>query len=321
MTTTPTLPSAVTDALRPLVGPAPTATPVTDSPRVRVWRVAGGHAVLAVKVGTGTRVVDREAAALAALHAVDPAVEEPRYGVHATGSWLAMPWYQGATTEQHWASLRARGVERGIIRLQALGRAVELARVVADLYKNGWIHGDLHPAQCVHTPVGPRFVSYACAHGPHGAIPGDLLAAYPYTAGRVDCAAPEIASALVGRRRPVATRAADVYALAATIRLCWTGEPVVAVRRAYGGRPPTPAQRRQAIADGAPHSRVPRDLAWTALDDALAPALARAPLDRPTAAELHTRLADLHRAAARATHRRNTSTIDASATAPSGAPR
>ncbi|MFJ8746852.1 hypothetical protein ACIRL2_46865 [Embleya sp. NPDC127516] len=326
MTTTATLPPDVTNALRPRVGPAPTATLITDSSRVPVWRITGGDTVLAVKVGLGTRIVDREAAALEALHAVDLVRERPWHGEHSTGSWLATPWYQGATTEQHWASLRVRGAERGIMRLRALGWAVELAGAVADLHAKRWIHADLHPAQCIHTPAGARLIDYASAHGPLGAIPADLLAAYPYTTCRVDCAAPEIASAVLARRRPTATRAADVYALAATLRMSWTGEPAVAVRKGYGGRPPTPAQRRQAIADGAPLSRVPSPLAWPALEQILTPALSIDPLDRPTAAQLHTRLADLHRAATRAAHRSTpsattTDTGDAVATSPTQAER
>ncbi|MFE3196802.1 hypothetical protein [Embleya sp. NPDC059237] len=313
------LPADVIHALRPVVGPTPTTTPVVDSSRAPLWRIAGGQAILAVKIGIG-RAVDREAAALSALHAVGLVPQRPHYGRHDAGTWLALPWYQGATTEQHWAPLRTRGPERAIMRLRALERAVELARAVADLHAEGWVHGDLHPAHCVHTPTGARLLDYARAHGPRGTIAHDLLTAHPYTPGHVDCTAPE-AAATITRRQPAPTRAADVYSLAASLRLCWTGEPAVAVRRGYGGRPPTPEQHRRAIANGAPLSRVPRDLAWTALDDILTPALSRTPLDRPTAAELHAQLADLHRAAARAAHRQaDTTTRTALApTSPTGA--
>ncbi|MFE2865017.1 phosphotransferase [Embleya sp. NPDC059259] len=301
-TTAVELPPGVLHALRAVVGPTPTATRITaPAARIPVWRIAGGHTILALKCGFG-RDVDREATVLDALHAVDLVPERPLRGSHTVGTWFATPWYQGATTDQHWAPLRERAPERQITRVRALERAVELAAAVAAVHAKGWTHGDLHPAHCIHTPTGVRLIDYACARGPRGAIPDNLVTPRPN--GRIDCAAPEIATMMVNRRRPVATPAADVYALAASLRLCWTGEPAVAVRRGYGGRPLSPEQRWKAIADGAPLSRVPGDLAWTALDDILTPALSRAPMDRPTATELHTQLADLHRAAARVAHRR-----------------
>ncbi|MFI1577620.1 hypothetical protein [Embleya sp. NPDC020630] len=301
MIASPVLPPGILKALRDRVGSTPTATLITlPAARISLWRIAGQHTILAVKVGFG-RDVDREAAILDALYVVDQVPERPLRGVHPVGTWFAMPWHQGATTDQHWAPLRQRGPERQITRVRALERAVELAAAVTALHTTGWAHGDIHPAHCIHTHAGARLIDYACARGPRGAIADNLMTPRPNT--RIDCAAPEIATRMVDRRRPVATPAADVYSLAASLRLCWTGEPAVTVRRGYGGRPASPEQRWAAIADGAPLSRVPSDLAWTALDAVLAPALSRAPIDRPTAAELHTQLADLYRTSARAAHR------------------
>lgn len=130
------------------------ATPLADSHRRRVWRLAAGARPVLVKqfrVGSGRHAArerwkarigrapaDREWRALAALHAAGLPVPEPLgLGTGPDGDrLLALAWIDGVPCE---AALRAAAPPARRALLVALGRQV------ARLHAAGWVHGDLHP--------------------------------------------------------------------------------------------------------------------------------------------------------------------------------
>jgi serine/threonine protein kinase len=249
-----------------------------------VWKASGPGGAAAIKLGTGeaAEVTAREASVLDRL---------PGYGVTVGridgGVWYVTRWEEGQSTWQQFKSVRTG---RDDARSEALAGAVQVARAVAELHGLGWIHGDLQPAHAIHTEGGVRLIDFAWAR---------QLGETPWTAFRgtmVHLTAPELAAEITAGGQPVLTTfASDVYALAASLWTCVTGDwPLDYAAAGIDRKSTGPVALLEAIGERA----VPLvgTEVWPELQQVLKDVLLSDAKDRPPAAELADRLTTLHEA-------------------------
>ncbi|MEU3098495.1 hypothetical protein ABZ690_28010 [Streptomyces sp. NPDC006967] len=239
-----------------------------------VWKAAGPEGTVAVKIGydNGVAATLREATTMVSMGVAE---YEAISGSYDGGSWLVTPWFTGPST---WAVFTpAREGTSG--REAALRGGADLCRSVADLHASGWIHADLQPSHGIHTPAGVRLIDFAWSwHEGEEPVSG-------FSGGIVHLMAPELAAAVARGDGPVTpTRASDTYALAGVLWTCASGGwPLDYKAAGIDRKAAGPDGVRDAIATG----RLPfAPAVWPELQDALRPALAAVPEDRPTAGEL-----------------------------------
>ncbi|MFJ5551208.1 hypothetical protein [Streptomyces sp. NPDC093225] len=276
MSTEPPIPTAATVAVAAQCGSGLTLTAVTDRRGSVVWKAVGRRGAAALKVGRGPGypITAREAAALRALK-VDYL---PGGGVTADAAWLLTAWLSGPTTYELFAPVRASSGAAGLE--QARTAAVEVCAAVAELHAAGWVHADLQPSHALHTATGVKLIDLAWAWR-CGWDQGE-----DFNGGLTHLLAPELAAAVLTGDKPVkVTPAADVYALAATLRTCTTGTwPLDYEAAGIDPKACTPHQLREHIATGTIPMAASRP--WPDLQEALQAVLLAGPAARPTSEEL-----------------------------------
>lgn len=192
--------------------------------------------------------IAREAAVLAELErpgASRPATS-PRPAPWPGGNWLAAIWIEGtglwnalSPAREPGAGTRSGRAEAGVAGdVRALLQAVTgtLAEALAALHAAGWAYADVQPTNIRVTQGGSgRLIDYALACGP------ELGAGRtPYRGALTHTTSPELAARLLDTEPDThvqAEPADDVWALAATVLWCWTGQPVTAYRDPDVARP------------------------------------------------------------------------------------
>ncbi|MFI9787253.1 hypothetical protein ACIHEI_27675 [Kitasatospora sp. NPDC051984] len=274
-------------AAEALCGPV-TLTAVSDRRGSAVWKATGPDGAASIKFGTGevAEVIVREASVIDQLPGCTVAVGR----IDGGGIWFVTRWEHGPSTWQQYKAVRA-GRPDG--RPVALTSAVELARAVAGLHAMGWIHGDLQPAHAIHTANGVRMIDFAWSR---------QLGETPWIAFRgamVHLTAPELAAGITAGRQPVLTTfPSDVYALAATLWTCATGDwPLDYEAAGIDRKAAGPAALLKAIGERA----VPlvSTEVWPELQHVLRPVLLGDATARPTATELADQLGTLNEPARR----------------------
>ncbi|MFB7945410.1 hypothetical protein ACFC6L_10850 [Kitasatospora phosalacinea] len=268
-------------AAEALCGPV-ALTEISDRRGSAVWKASGPAGAASIKLGTGeaAEVTAREASVLDRLPGYEVAI-----GRFDGGVWYVTRWEEGPSTWHQFRSVRAG---RDAIRSEALASAVRVARAVADLHGLGWIHGDLQPAHAIHTASGVRLIDFAWAR---------QLGETPWTAFRgtmVHLTAPELAAEITAGGQPVLTTfMSDVYALAASLWTCATGDwPLDYEAAGIDRQSIGPAALLGAIGERA----VPLadTEVWPELQHVLKHVLLGDAKDRPLATELADQLAALH---------------------------
>ncbi|MFJ2607445.1 protein kinase [Streptomyces sp. NPDC087425] len=274
---TPELPVMVLDALTPT-----TRRLVVDRRGSAVWDVESHRGRFAVKVGRPIEATAqwsaqpwtalapaREAAVLCRLGREDIA-----YGDWKHGTWNIQPWHEGPDLHELWEPCRRQDASVRPSARVALG----CVEALADLHARGWAHGDVQPAHFVVGPERTCLIDLALARG--GPVPEEYD--FPFRGCLVHYEAPEIARSVLDTGEAEPTRAADVYALGASLLISATGRRAVE----YPDDAPRPVQR-EAVANGRRRPvKVPGELG--ALVDAM---LSHAPEDRPTLDEVARALA------------------------------
>ncbi|MFB7946615.1 hypothetical protein ACFC6L_17075 [Kitasatospora phosalacinea] len=272
--------AAALKAAEDLCGPVVPAE-VSDRRGSTVWKASGPDGAAAIKLGTGeaAEVTAREASVLDRLPGYQVGV-----GRISEGVWYVTRWEEGPSTWQQFKPVRAGQHDA---RPEALASAVQ---AVADLHGLGWIHGDLQPAHAVHTAGGVRLIDFAWSR---------QLGETPWTAFRgtmVHLTAPELAAEITAGGQPVLTTfVSDVYALAASLWTCVTGDWPLDYEAAGIDRKSTgPVALLEAIGERA----VPLvgTEVWPELQQVLKDVLLAEAEDRPLATELADQLAALHEA-------------------------
>lgn len=266
------IPASVLDALNPTE-----KRPVVDRRGSTVWDVEAERGRYAVKLGYPiTATSEWEAQEWTALApAREGAVlqqigtEEITYGEWDQGTWNAQPWREGISLYELWEPHRSRKATSD----PDLGDALSCAETLAALHAKGWVHGDIQPAHFIVGPTGTFLIDLALAQG------GEIPASYDfhYRGCLVHYESPEISRSVLGSGTAIPARAADVYALGATLFISATGFRHVAY--------PDDATRkvqRQAIVDG-PHRPVNVPGVLGKLIETM---LSPEPNDRPTSAEV-----------------------------------
>ncbi|WP_424643021.1 hypothetical protein [Embleya sp. AB8] len=141
-------------------------------------------------------------------------------GRHLLGAWRSL------AASDNWSPDTTRAV---------LADAAACARALADLHRAGVRHGDLRPERLV-CGLGGRAAAMIVgwASGAFTRRSASGLVAPAYTGGCPLYAAPEVGRALVEGRVPERSEAADVWALAESIRVALGGRPL---RIGSGERP------------------------------------------------------------------------------------
>lgn len=158
---------------------------------------------------------------------------------------------------------------------------MDLCKAVAELHAADWVHADLQPGHAIHARHGVAVIDCSWAWHPARLAPSRL-----FRGGMPHLLAPELAASVEAGVRPVApSKAAEVYALAASLWRSITGDWPLD----YGAAGLDPAgmpagQVRQAIGRSCLPLRPAS--AWPAMQNLLATALGPAPDGRPTAGEL-----------------------------------
>ncbi|MFI1521625.1 protein kinase domain-containing protein [Kitasatospora cineracea] len=270
-------------AAEALCGPV-ALTEISDRRGSAVWKASGPAGAASIKLGTGeaAEVTAREASVLDRLPGYEVAVGRIDGGV-----WYVTRWEEGPSTWHQFRSVRAG---RDATRSEALASAVQAAQAVADLHGLGWIHGDLQPAHAIHTPNGVRLIDFAWAR---------QLGETPWTSFRgtmVHLTAPELAAEITAGGQPVLTTfRSDVYALAAALWTCVTGDwPLDYEAAGIDRQSIGPAALLEAIGE----RTVPLagTEVWPELQQVLKPVLLGDAKDRPLATELADQLTALHEA-------------------------
>ncbi|MEU2298306.1 hypothetical protein ABZ584_13020 [Streptomyces antibioticus] len=249
---------------------------ISDRRGSAVWKATGPRRSVAVKVGTGpegTVITAREAAA---LHAMG------RGGTLANGrgrhrAWMVTPWYDGPSTWEILAGVRAGGGDRAMARRHVAA----VCDAVAELHTAGWVHGDLQPGHAIHTPLGVTLIDCSWAWHPSSLLPSHL-----FRGGMPHLLAPELAAAVEAGALPVTTsRSAEVYTLAASLWWAITGDWPLDYEAVHLDPTGVKAgELREVIGSGRLPLRPP--LAWPAVLGVLADALSPDPGRRPTAEAL-----------------------------------
>ncbi|AWK10021.1 hypothetical protein DDQ41_15210 [Streptomyces spongiicola] len=265
-------------AAEALCGPV-VLEPVTDRRGSAVWRAVGPNGAVAVKAGEGdgALVTAREGEVADRLGLLGT------HGVSDGVAWLVTPWFDGPSTREVFAPVRAGDSDRAAVR----AAAVDLCRAVADLHARGWVHADLQPEHAIHTKDGVRLIDLSWAWRP-GFEPSEM-----FRGGIPHLLAPELAAAVVAGVRPAApSPAAEVYTLAGVLWTCITGRwPLDYERAGLLPRELGAAGVREAIATGG--IPLDADRPWPELQQLLEGALLAPAGERPTAAELAGQISDV----------------------------
>lgn len=246
-----------------------------------VWKGVGPAASVALKVGQddGAPITSREIKVAERMPGHSPLIAS---GSTRTTSWLITPWYDGPST---WGVFHTvRTTHQGT--REARDAAVDLCLAVADLHRQGWVHGDLQPEHAIHTKTGIQLIDCTWASSPA------LTPSETFQGGLPHLLAPELASEIEAGRRPVkVTPNAETYTLAATLWRSATGTwPFDYVAAANAEGPITGPRARQLIAVG----QLPPALAphWPALLSVLRTTMAAPAEGRPSAHDLALLITD-----------------------------
>lgn len=194
-------------------------------------------------------------------------------GTTDAGTWHVQDWHEGRRLDEALTPDSPYEVVR-----ESVFRA---AATLAALHEAGWAHGDLQPDHVILTPPGRPdvLIDLALAQPLRGQRrpPVD----FPYPGQSVLYEPPEIAAAVLAGRRPVPSASSDVWSLAASCVMAFTGRTVVDM--------PWPreddiarVEQRSAIAAGVRRRcRVPGEVG-AVLEAALSPVRSH----RPAAAEM-----------------------------------
>lgn len=269
---------------------------VSDRRGSQAWEVRTDHGRFVVKAnrpGADTDrdkacEVERESRVLEDL-ADSGAVPWSYYvgsGTWTRGHWLGVSWLPGHDLWDGLATARARdnfGARRLLARTTR-----SLAASLARLHESGWVHADVQKTNVrLDAETGnAALIDYALACGPDR----DTQRA-PYRGGVTHATSPEIATEFLGTAPDEHIQAeppADVYALGASLFLCWTGRHPVAYQDPDGKRVgclrDTADGRLRPIADVRPWE-------WPEFEDLITACLAPDPAQRPTAREAAAALA------------------------------
>ncbi|WP_326617514.1 protein kinase [Streptomyces anulatus] len=195
--------------------------------------------------------------------------DDVAYGEWERGTWNFQPWHEGPDLYRLWEPCRQRGspVE------PHTGVALGCVEALAELHAKGWAHGDVQPAHFIIGPDRTHLIDLALARG--GRVPEGYD--FPFRGCLVHYEAPEIARSVLATGEAEPTRAADIYALGASLLISATGWRAVE----YPDDAPRRVQR-EAVASGRRRRvKVPGELGE--LIDAM---LSTAPEDRPTIYEV-----------------------------------
>ncbi|PWI12380.1 protein kinase [Streptomyces sp. NWU339] len=268
----PELPIVVLDALMP------TAQHLVINRRgSTVWEVESHRGRYAVKLGYPIEATPdwpaqpwtalapaREGAVLYRLGFDDVA-----YGEWERGTWNFQLWHEGPDLYRLWEPCRQRVSSVEPHTDVALG----CVEALAELHAKGWAHGDVQPAHFIIGPDRTHLIDLALARGER--IPEGYD--FPFRGCLVHYEAPEIARSVLATGEAEPTRAADIYALGASLLISATGWRAVE----YPDDAPRRVQR-EAVASGRRRRvKVPGELGE--LIDAM---LSTAPEDRPTIYEV-----------------------------------
>ncbi|MFF5283034.1 hypothetical protein [Streptomyces sp. NPDC013171] len=244
-----------------------------------VWKGIGPAAAVALKAGQGdgAPITSREITVAERMPGHSPLIASGRTD---TTSWLITPWHDGPSTWDVFHTVRT--THQGT--REARDAAVDLCLAVADLHRQGWVHGDLQPEHAIYTKASVQLIDCTWATSPA------LAPSRTFQGGLPHLLAPELAADIEAGHRPVrVTPAAEVHTLAATLWRAATGiwpfDYAAAARNAIGG-----PKVRQLIAGGqlslafAPQ--------WPALLVILRAAMATHSSTRPSALELALLLTD-----------------------------
>ncbi|MFI1628190.1 protein kinase family protein [Streptomyces noursei] len=191
------------------------------------------------------------------------------HGEWAEGTWNAQPWHPGAGLFDRWRPGRHPVEPAEPSPADALAGAVALAAP----HDAGWAHGDVQPNHLLVHDGRPVLIDLALAHGRE--IPPHVD--FAYRGCLVHYEAPEISHGILTNSTAVPTKAADVYALAASWFISATGWRHVSY--------PDDAEReerRRAIVQK-PHRRINVPGPLGRLIEQM---MARNPADRPTRGEV-----------------------------------
>ncbi|MFG3101890.1 hypothetical protein ACGFZL_15430 [Streptomyces sp. NPDC048182] len=246
-----------------------------------VWRGTGPAASVALKAGRdeGALITSREITVAEHMPGHSPLIAS---GSTRTTSWLINPWHDGPSTWDVFHTVRTthQGTE------EARNAAVDLCHAVADLHRQGWVHGDLQPDHAIHTETGVQLIDCTWAASPC------LTPSRTFQGGLPHLLAPGLAAEIEAGHRPVkVTPAAETYTLAAALWRAATGRwPFDYSAAANDEGPITGPRARQLIAAG----QLPPTLApqWPALLSILRTAMAAPPETCPSAHDLALRIAD-----------------------------
>ncbi|MFB7088649.1 hypothetical protein [Streptomyces sp. NPDC056296] len=216
-------------------------------------------------------ITAREAAALQAMDRGGLLA----HGRSETAAWMVAPWYDGPSTWELLLDVRAGGGDLSLARRYV----ADVCAAVGKLHAAGWVHGDLQPGHAIHTGRGVALIDCSWAWHPTRLFPSTL-----FRGGMPHLLAPELAAAVEAGARPVTTsRAAEVYALAASLWWAVTGDwPLDYAAAGVDPAGLRAAQLREEVGSG----RLPLRPAsvWPTLQRVLATALCPEPSRRPSAA-------------------------------------
>ncbi|MFJ9619090.1 protein kinase domain-containing protein [Streptomyces noursei] len=263
-------PFPLPDHVRSIVSPRELCL-VVDRRGSTVWDVRTDDGRYAVKLGypttkhTWTALAPAREAAV--LHQLD--TDDVHHGEWAEGTWNAQPWHPGTSLFDRWQPGRhpTEPAEPN------LADALASATALAELHDAGWAHGDVQPNHLLLQEGRATLIDLALAHG-HDVPPG---VDFSYRGCLVHYEAPEISHRILTSGTAVPTKAADVYALAASWFISATGWRHVS----YPDDADREEQRRAIVEK--PHRRinVPGPLGQL-----MARMMTRSPTERPTAAEV-----------------------------------
>ncbi|QGV79451.1 hypothetical protein [Streptomyces ficellus] len=246
-----------------------------------VWKGVGPSASVALKAGQGdgAPITSREITVAERLPGHSPLIASGR--TEAT-TWLITPWHHGPSTWDVFHTVRTthQGTQ------EARDAAVDLCLAVADLHRQGWVHGDLQPDHAIHTRTGIQLIDWTWATS-RALTPSRI-----FRGGLPHLLAPELAAEIKAGHRPVkVTPAAETYTLTATLWRSATGTwpfDYTAACKTEGSI--TGPGARQLIASG----QLPPTLApqWPAVLSVLRIAMAAPPEARPSASDLALLIAD-----------------------------
>lgn len=276
------VPPEAMDAVQDVCGDGVGLRLVSDRRGTAVWKAAGPVRSVTVKVGLGCQGAAITARESAVLDAMERGARLA-YGHGPEAAWLITPWYDGPSTWSAMDDVRA-GADVGDT---ARRLVAEVCDAVAGMHASGWVHGDLQPHHTLHThDQGVVFID--CSWAWH---PSNFPASSLFRGGLPHLLAPELAAEVEAGVRPlVTTKAAEVYALAASLWWAITGEwPLDYDAAGVATAGMSAGRLRDVISSGRVPLHPPK--AWPPVQEVLATALHPEPDHRPTAAELATAVA------------------------------